>query len=81
MKSHKNLRLLFVLLGWQVKAAEGCAMAEDLEEELEATRGKEMVDEMFESMRKRWRAEEGVNDGTPDPRKLRRCSPIDPESV
>ena len=81
MKSHKNLRLLFVLLGWQVKAAEGCAMAEDLEEELEATRGKELVDEMFECMRKRWRAEEGVNDGTPDPRKLRRCSPIDPESV
>ena len=56
-------------------------MAEDLEEELEATRGKELVDEMFESMRKRWRAEEGINDGTPEPRKLRRGSPIDSESV
>lgn len=52
--------LNYVLLGLQVKAAQGCAMAEDREEELEATRGQELVDEMFESMRKRWRVEEGA---------------------
>lgn len=51
-------------------------MAEDLEEELEATSGQELADEMSESMRKRWRAEDSTLDNTAEPRKLRRCSSL-----